>query len=91
VGKNILVPAYQSLMPDRVPVEQRGVTAGFIGGMTILGNVVGLGLAAWLLGGINQHAFSLSMIRFHAGIYYMVTSFLVLVPLPSFSTRDRGF
>jgi MFS family permease len=79
VGKNILTPAYQSLMPDRVPVEQRGVTAGFVGGMTILGNVVGLGLAAWLLGGINQHAFSLSMIRSHAGIYYMVTAFLVLV------------
>ena len=74
MGKNILVPAYQSLMPDRVPVEQRGVTAGFVGGMTILGNVVGLGLAAWLLGGINQHAYSLSMIRSHAGIYYMVTS-----------------
>jgi MFS family permease len=79
VGKNILVPAYQSLMPDRVPVEQRGVTAGFVGGMTILGNVVGLGLAVWLLGGINQHASSLGMIRSHAGIYYIVTAFLVLV------------
>jgi MFS family permease len=79
VGKNILVPAYQSLMPDRVPVEQRGVTAGFVGGMTILGNGVGLGLAAWLLGGINQHAYSLALIRSHAGIYYMVTAFLVLV------------
>jgi len=79
VGKNILIPAYQSLMPDRVPVEQRGVTAGFVGGMTILGNVVGLGLAAWLLGGINQHAYSLGMIRSHAGIYYIVTAFLVLV------------
>jgi len=79
LGKNILTPAYQGLMPDCVPEEQRGVTAGFVGGMTILGNVVGLGLAAWLLGGINQHAFSMSMIRSNAGIYYIVTALLVLV------------
>src|SRR5437764_9945704 len=79
LGKNILTPAYQGLMPDRVPEEQRGVTAGFVGGMTILGNVVGLGLAALLLGGVNQHAFSLGMIRSNAGIYYIVTAFLVLV------------
>jgi MFS family permease len=79
LGKNILTPAYQGLMPDRVPVEQRGETAGFVGGMTILGNVVGLGLAAWLLGGINQHAYSMGMIRSSAGIYYIVTACLVLV------------
>lgn len=79
LGKNILTPAYQGLMPDRVPEEQRGVTAGFVGGMTILGNVVGLGLAAWLLGGVNQHAFSMGMIRSNAGIYYIITAFLVLV------------
>ncbi len=79
VGKNVLTPAYQGLMPDRVPEEQRGETAGFIGGMTLLGNVVGLGLAAWLLGGINQHAYSMEMIRSNAGIYYIVTACLVLV------------
>lgn len=79
LGRNILTPAYQSLMPDRVPGEQRGETAGYVGGMTILGNVVGLGLAALLLGGINQHSFSTNMIRSSAGIYYAVTAFLVLV------------
>lgn len=79
VGKNILMPAYQSLMPDRVPGEQRGESAGYVGGMTILGNVVGLGLAAWLLGGINQHSYSTSMIRSNAGIYFAVTAFIVLV------------
>src|SRR5207244_10861379 len=79
LGKNILTPAYQGLMPDRVPEEQRGVTAGFVGGMTILGNVVGLGLAVWLLGGVNQHAFSVGMIRSNASICYIITAFLVLV------------
>ena len=79
LGKNILAPAYQSLMPDRVPGEQRGEAAGYVGGMTILGNVVGLGLAAFLLGRVNQHSFSISMIRANAGIYYAVTAVLVLV------------
>lgn len=79
VGKNILTPAYQSLVPDRVPVEQRGETAGYVGGMTILGNVAGWGLAVWLLGGMNQHSFSTGAIRFNAGIYYAVTAFLVMV------------
>ena len=79
VGKNILTPAYQSLVPDRVPKEQRGETAGYVGGMTILGNVVGLGLAAWLLGGINQHSYNAGMIRSNAGIYYIVTAVLMLV------------
>lgn len=79
LGKNILTPAYQGLMPDRVPVEQRGETAGFVGGMTILGNVVGLGLASWLLGGINQQTHSIGLIRSNAGVYYIVTACLVLV------------
>ena len=81
VGKNVLTPAYQSLLPDHVAEDQRGETAGYVGGMTILGNVVGLGLAAWLLGGVSQHAYNASMIRSNAGIYYAVTAFLVLLGL----------
>jgi MFS family permease len=81
IGKNVLTPAYQSLVPDHVSEEQRGETAGYVGGMTILGNVVGLGLAAWLLGGVSQHAYNASMIRSNAGIYYAVTAFLVLLGL----------
>lgn len=79
LGKNILTSAYQGLVPDRVPGEQRGETAGYVGAMTILGNVVGLGLAVWLLGSINQHSFSISIIRSNAGIYYAVTAFLVVL------------
>lgn len=81
IGKNVLTPAYQSLVPDHVSEHQRGETAGYVGGMTILGNVVGLGLAAWLLGGVSQHAYSAGLIRSNAGIYYAVTAFLVLVGL----------
>lgn len=78
VGKNILTPAYQSLIPDRVPEAQRGTASGYVGGMTLLGNVVGLGLAAWLLSGVTQHAASLNIIRDNAGIYYLVTAILAL-------------
>ena len=81
IGKNVLTPAYQSLVPDHVAKDQRGETAGYVGGMTILGNVVGLGLAVWLLGGVSQHAGNADMIRSNAGIYYGVTAFLVLLGL----------
>ncbi|HEX6483675.1 MAG TPA: MFS transporter [Ktedonobacteraceae bacterium] len=81
IGKNVLTPAYQSLVPDHVAKDQRGETAGYVGGMTILGNVVGLGLAVWLLGGVSQHAGNADMIRSNAGTYYGVTAFLVLLGL----------
>lgn len=81
VGKNILTPAYQGLVPDRVPVEQRGEAAGYVGGMTILGNVVGLGLAAWLLGGVSAHAANTGLIRSNAGVYYIVTAIILLAGL----------
>jgi MFS family permease len=79
VGRNILTPAYQGLLPDNVPKEQRGAASGFVGGLTILGSVVSLALAALLLGGVNQDSYSKSMIRYGAGIYYKVTAVIMLI------------
>jgi MFS family permease len=77
IGMNIINSAYQSLVPDRVPEEQRGMASGYVGGLTILGSVASLGLAAYLLGGVNQQAFNADLVRHHAGIYYIVTATLL--------------
>jgi MFS family permease len=79
IGMNIINSAYQSLVPDRVPEEQRGMASGYVGGLTILGSVASLGLAAYLLGGVNQQAFNADMVRHHAGIYYIVTATLLIL------------
>lgn len=81
LGNNILTPAYQSLVPDLVPKEQRGETSGYVGGMTILGNVASLGVAALLLGGINQHSYSKSIIRSHASIYYVIGAVALFIAI----------
>ena len=79
MGRNILTPAYQGLIPDNVPKEQRGAASGYVGGLTILGSVVSLALAALLLGEVNQDSYSKSMIRQGAGIFYIVTAMIMLI------------
>lgn len=79
VGVNTMMPAYQSLVPDRVPERQRGEASGFVGALTILGNMVGLGLAAYLLGSVTQGSYTHALIRHNAGIYYIVTIGLMIV------------
>lgn len=79
LGVNTMMPAYQSLVPDRVPERERGEASGYVGALTILGNMVSFGLAAYLLGGVNQHSHNPNLIRHNAGIYYIVTIGLMVV------------
>lgn len=79
LGLNTMMPAYQSLVPDRVPERQRGKTSGYVGALIILGNMLGLGLAAYLLGGVSQHSAPPDLIRHNAGIYYIAVIGLMVV------------
>lgn len=79
LGMNTMMPAYQSLVPDHVPERQRGEASGYVGALTILGNMIGLGLAAYLLGGVSQGSHNPDLIRHNAGIYYIVTIAITVV------------
>ncbi|HXR66417.1 MAG TPA: MFS transporter, partial [Ktedonobacteraceae bacterium] len=79
LGINTMMPAYQSLVPDHVPERQRGEASGYVGSLTIMGNMLSLGLAAFLLGGVSQHSTDPHFIRHNAGIYYIVTIGITLV------------
>ncbi|HZR40725.1 MAG TPA: MFS transporter [Ktedonobacteraceae bacterium] len=83
LGNNVLTPAYQSLVPDRVPKEQRGEASGYVGAMTILGNVASLGLAALLLGGTTttQHSYNKNIIHSGISIYYIVGAAALFVTI----------
>lgn len=79
LGNNISTAAYQGLIPDLVPAAERGAASGYLGLMTIVGNVAGLGLAGVLLGTVTLGATAAANIRGGASIYYLLTGCVLLV------------
>jgi MFS family permease len=73
LGSNVTVGAYQGLLPDVTPENQRGAASGYLGLMTILGNVGSLALAGALLASVTS-ATSRTEIINGAAIFYGTTA-----------------
>ena len=78
-GAGVIGGAYQGLLPDMVPVTQRGEQSGYIGLMTILGNAGSLGLSAALLGSITTYAVSADTITTGSAFFYLLTAAVLII------------
>ncbi len=79
VGSNAANAAYQALLPDRVPKNQRGTASGYMGLMTIIGNIGSLALAGFLLANVSATAASANLIRRGALLFYILTGLALIV------------
>jgi MFS family permease len=79
VANTISGTAYQGLVPDRVPAQQRGAASGYMGLMTILGTVGSLAIASLLLSQ-TAHGRSLAASIAHgASLFYTLAASILVV------------
>jgi len=78
LGNNVVSAGYQGLIPDLVPENQRGTASGYLGIMTVLGNIGSLALAAVLLGRINIASPVGDAIQHGAALFYLITAIILI-------------
>jgi MFS family permease len=79
IASNGSTAAYQSLIPDRVPPEQRGSAAGYMGLMTIFGSFASLAAAAYLFSDVAPGPNQAAEIQDDASAFYLLTGVILLV------------
>jgi MFS family permease len=78
IATNGSTAAYQSLLPDRVPPEQRGAASGYMGLMSLIGTFGSLAAAGYLFSDFAPGPNTNSEIRDGAGAFYLLSGALIL-------------
>jgi MFS family permease len=84
-GANVAQAAFQALIPDHVAERQRGQASGSKTGLSVLGNVLGLGIAAGLASLGAPAPLTVALLGILVGA--SVTSLLFVPPTPA---AERG-
>jgi len=79
IATNGSTAAYQSLLPDRVPQEQRGAASGYMGLMSLIGTFGSLIAAAYLFSDFTPGPNQGSKIRDGASAFYLLAGVLMLL------------
>lgn len=79
IATNGSTAAYQSLLPDRVPQEQRGTASGYMGLMSIIGTFGSLAAASYLFSNVMPGPNESSEIQDGASAFYLLSGVLMLL------------
>ncbi len=81
IASNAATAAYQSLLPDQVPPNQRGTASGYMGVMSMLGTFGSLAAASYLFADVSEGPAQADQITHAAEAFYWLTGLLLLATM----------